>query len=79
MAQPHSLWYMSRTSTPHHGVLECFLESTVDLIAHLFNRRLVPDDQGFTKVWLFPFSAKLSVESFEIVGSIYRLVYILMS
>lgn len=62
MAQPHTLWNMSCASAPYHRVFESFLQSPMDLITHILNGRLVPDDQGFTEVRFLAFAAGLSDE-----------------
>lgn len=60
MAQAHPLGYMSGRSSPYHRVLERFFQSPMDLITHVLDGRLIPDDQGFAEVWFFPFAAELS-------------------
>lgn len=39
----------------------------MDLIAHFLNGRLVPNNQGFTKVWLFSFPTKRLVDWAEML------------
>lgn len=56
MTQSHPLRYMSCTRSPHQSVLECFLERSVDLIAHVFNCRVGADYECFWKVWFDSFS-----------------------
>ena len=76
MAQAHSLRYVSSTCTPHHCILESFLQRSMDLVAYLFDRGLVANDQRFTEIWVFSFSAYSLVSIlFQLTGRIGTALY----
>lgn len=60
MAQPNPLRHVPCTCSPYHGVFKCLLEGSMNLIAHVFDRRVVTDDQGLTELGLYPFSIETS-------------------
>ena len=53
MTQPHPLGNVTRTSSPHHGILERLFQRPMHLVTHLFDGRFVPYDQSFTEVGFF--------------------------
>ena len=53
MTQPNPLGNVTRTSSPHHGILERLFQRPMHLVTNLFDRRFVPNDQGLTKVGFF--------------------------
>lgn len=57
MAEPDPLRHMPGTSPPHQRILERLLQRPMHLVAHLFDRRLVADDQRFAEVGFDAFSA----------------------
>ena len=70
MAQSYPLRHMSRARSPHHGILERLLQRTMYLIADLLNRRLVPHDQRFAEIGLFPSSAGNQCQSLICAGQV---------
>lgn len=60
VAEANTLWNMSRTSSPHQGILERFLQSSVYLIANIFYTRATSDDQSFREIGVNSFPVFLS-------------------
>ena len=53
VTQPNPLGNVTRTSSPHHGILERLFQRPMHLVTNLFDRRFVPYDQSFTKIGVF--------------------------
>lgn len=61
MAERHSLRRVKRTCAPDKGISEILLKSPVNLVAHVFDRRIGSDNESVFKVWLFSFSVGVLV------------------
>lgn len=61
VAQPNPLRHVPCTCSPYHGIFECLLERSMDLVANIFNRRVVTNDQRLTERGFYPFSTEASV------------------
>lgn len=66
------------TGTPYHCVLERLLQCPMYLVAYIFDRRVIADDERLAEIGIFPFSAGASA---QYRGNLkrcltYRLVYI---
>ena len=59
MTQPNPLGNVTRTSSPHHGILERLFQRPMHLITNFFDRRFVPYDQSFTEVGIFSLPSNL--------------------
>lgn len=83
MRKSNPLWNMSRARTPDHGILERLLQGTMNLIADIFDRRVVADNQGLGEIGVFslstwhqPYSVFSLLTQQEVMqGQTYRFVY----
>lgn len=59
MRQSYPLWNMSCTRTPHKRILEALFQCPMDLIAYVFDARVVPHNERFLedRVYTFPVDA----------------------
>jgi hypothetical protein len=44
---------MSRTGSPHHRILERFLDRAMDLVTHIFDSGVSAHDECLVEVWFF--------------------------
>lgn len=58
VAQADPLRHMSRAGSPNHSVFECLLQRPMDLVADAFNRGVIPHNQCFAEVRVFPLAVK---------------------
>lgn len=52
---------MKRTRAPDKRISEILLQRPMDLIAHVLDRRVLPDDESILKVWLCTFAVGMLV------------------
>lgn len=64
MAQTDSLALQTvlPTGTPYHCVLERLLQRPMYLVAYIFDRRVIADDERLAEIGIFPFSAGASAQ-----------------
>jgi hypothetical protein len=56
---------MSRARTPNKRILEAILDSPVNLIAHVLNSAVVPDDQGLAEVGIDTLSLRVDSDQVQ--------------